>query len=331
VRFVMMAPHYSAPRFLNIIILFLTYLNYMTAPTEERSLAFGNQGGRKQYIIFTDCDEDDTMAITVMAIQQALYNGVDILGIVVEDGFLPIDQGLHWLSYWMQSLFPQLDIPLVRGYPRDPYLNQTRYFPPSWVSEYTGLLDTYYPLWSSVTPKEHPLESFMKSLLSSADSRGDYNALSIGPTTTLPRLLELYPDFRKRVTYAIFDLGSISPHLIYPGTNEGRKGKASTPWNNPLQPLTLALFHHFIHAILPTGVPSPNTSVDTTWNAFMNPDGLSKVSEYIYSFCSHILITVDPSHFVVLGASTGAPVHGAKKEEVVCFDYGRMHPAFCGK
>lgn len=161
------------------------------------------------------------MAITVMAAQQALYSGVDILGIVVEDGFLPIDQGLHWLSYWMQSLFPQLDIPLVRGYPRDPYLNQTRYFPPSWVSEYTGLLDTYYPLWSSATPKERSLESFMRSLLSSADSKGDYYVLSIGPTTTLPRLLEIHPEFRKRVTYAIFDLGSFSPHLIYPGAIDG--------------------------------------------------------------------------------------------------------------
>lgn len=172
----------------------------------------------KQYIIFTDSDEDDTMAITIMAIQQALYNDVEILGIVVEDGFLTIDQGLHWLSYWMQSLFPQLQIPLIRGFPREPYLNQTRYFPASWVSEYTGLLDVYYPTWSSTTPAEELPEPFITSLLSSKETRGPYYILSIGPTTTLPKLLELYPAFCRRAIYGMFDLGSIVPHLEYPGT-----------------------------------------------------------------------------------------------------------------
>jgi hypothetical protein len=176
------------------------------------------RGTPKQYIIFTDSDEDDTMAITIMAIQQALYNDVEVLGIVVEDGFLTIDQGLLWLSFWMQSLFPQLQIPLIRGYPREPYLNQTRYFPSSWVAEYTDLLTAHYPAWSSTTPVAESPEHFVTSLLSSRETRGPYHILSIGPTTTFPKLLELYPAFRKRVAYGAFDLGSITPHFIYPGT-----------------------------------------------------------------------------------------------------------------
>lgn len=145
------------------------------------------RGTPKQYIIFTDGDEDDTMAITIMAIQQALYNDVEILGIVVEDGFLPLEQGLLWLSFWMQTLFPQLQIPLIRGYTREPYLSQTRYFPASWVAEYTQLLTAYYPAWLSTTPVAESPEHFVTSLLSSTETRGPYRILSIGPTKTRSR------------------------------------------------------------------------------------------------------------------------------------------------
>lgn len=188
-----------------------------TPPGGASASTHARGGTSKQYIIFTDCDEDDTMAITIMAIQQALYNDVEILGIVVEDGFLSVDQGLLWLSFWMQSLFPQLQIPLIRGYTREPYLNQTRNFPTIWVAEYTQLLTAYYPAWSSTTPVAMSPEQFVKSLLSSTKTRGPYYVLSIGPTTTLPKLLGLYPAFRKRIVYGAFDLGSITPHIIYPG------------------------------------------------------------------------------------------------------------------
>jgi inosine-uridine nucleoside N-ribohydrolase len=173
---------------------------------------------KTQYIIFTDSDEDDTMAITIMAIQQALYGDVEIAGIVVEDGFLGIDQGLRWLSYWMQTLFPQLQIPLVRGYPREPYLNETRYFPLPWVADYTGLLDTYYPAWTtSAAPTPESPEAFLNRLLGSSSPKGvRYHILNIGPTTTLPKLLELYPTFAQRAVYGASDLGSIRPHMIYP-------------------------------------------------------------------------------------------------------------------
>ncbi|KAI8472861.1 MAG: hypothetical protein J3K34DRAFT_412714 [Monoraphidium minutum] len=204
------------------------------------------QKGPRRYVIFTDCDEDDTMAITALANQQALYAGATIEAIVVEDGFLTIDQGLLWMSYWMQTFFPQLSIPIVRGYPRGEYLRETRVFPAAWVSEYTDLLDTYYPAWSTfAAPVPQSPDELAAALLSPAKGKGSFSVLSIGPTTTLPILFERYPDLLKRAEYAAFDLGSITPHLIYPG------------------------------------VPSSSTKVDSTWNAFMNPDGLAKAVRYL--------------------------------------------------
>lgn len=177
------------------------------------------QKGPRRYVIFTDCDEDDTLAITIMAIQQALYANIEIAGIVIEDGFLSIDQGLRWMTYWMTTLFPQLKIPIVAGYPRGDYLRATRVFPASWVSEYTGLLSTYYPGWSNATPPAPP--ETPDQLAAAVAGGGAFSVLSIGPTTTLPALFDRYPAFLKQSAYVVNDLGSIVPHLIYPGEGSG--------------------------------------------------------------------------------------------------------------
>lgn len=187
------------------------------------------QRGPRQYVIFTDSDEDDTMAITALAVQQALYGDVNITAIVVEDGFLAIDQGLQWISYWMDTFFPQLGIPIVRGYRRSPYLNATRVFPASWVSEYTGLLSTYYPAWTSYTPAPESPEQLAAALLAVPKRQGRFSVLSIGPTTSLPILFDLYPALLERAEYAAFDLGSVAPHPIYPGARKGWGGGARPP------------------------------------------------------------------------------------------------------
>ena len=79
----------------------------------QRHLANGKKP--KQYILFVDSDEDDIMAITIMAIQQVLYNKIELAGIVVEDGYLPIERGLKLVYYWTQRLFPGVNIPIIAG------------------------------------------------------------------------------------------------------------------------------------------------------------------------------------------------------------------------
>jgi hypothetical protein len=163
------------------------------------------------------------MAITIMAIQQALYADVTIAALVVEDGFLDIDQGLQWITYWVRSLFPQLSIPIVRGYPRGAYLNATRVFPAAWVSAYTGLLDVNYPGWSSfAAPAPETPDQLAAALLGVEGKDRFFSVLSIGPTTTMPVLFDRYPDLLGRTKYVTFELGSITPTLMYPGERGGR-------------------------------------------------------------------------------------------------------------
>lgn len=47
--------------------------------------------------------------------------------------------------------------------------------------------------------------------------KGPYTVLTIGPTTTLPVLLDAYPQFRNSIKQTAMDLGAIGSHMIYPG------------------------------------------------------------------------------------------------------------------
>lgn len=153
-----------------------------------------------------------------------LINQVDIVGIVIEDGFLNRDQGTQWIYYWMRTTFPTLNIPIIKGYPRDAYLAQTRYFVPAWVDEYFADLNRTYPAWKATTPVFTTPSVFMDNLLGTKSSF-PLHVLSIGPTTTLPLLLDQYPQLRKKIADVALDLGDITPHPIYPGNGgeEDRK------------------------------------------------------------------------------------------------------------
>jgi hypothetical protein len=123
----------------------------------------------------------------------------------------------------MGTFFPKLAVPIVRGYPRGAYLNATRYFPSSWVSEYTGLLDVYYGAWASTTPAPKTPEELAAALLALPKAKGSFSVLSIGPTTTLPLMFDRYPALLERTEYVLNDLGSIAPHQIYPGARRTRR------------------------------------------------------------------------------------------------------------
>mmetsp|Transcript_28662 Transcript_28662/g.41042 ORF Transcript_28662/g.41042 Transcript_28662/m.41042 type:complete len:254 (+) Transcript_28662:49-810(+) len=212
-----------------------------TADFEDR--AFHDEPcGPPKMIIFTDSDFDDTQAITFALLQQALYGQIKVEAIVVDDGFLSRDQGLQWLYYWITVTFPQLAIPLVRGYPRDTFLASTRFFVPEWIESYTTLLSENYPEYNTTTPIFTEIDEWIENTDLLADT-APLHTLEIAPINSLDIILLRYPQLRARISTNYYDGGSFEDsEKIYPG------------------------------------FPDSNTTVNTDWNSFLNPDGLAALT-----------------------------------------------------
>ena len=193
-------------------------------------------------IIFTDSDFDDTQAITFALLQQALYGQIKVEAIVVDDGFLSRDQGLQWLYYWITSTFPQLAIPLVRGYPRDTFLASTRFFVPEWIESYTTLLSENYPGYNTTTPIFTEMDEWIENTDLLTDT-APLHTLEIAPINSLDIILLRFPQLRTRISTNYYDGGNLGDTAkIYPD------------------------------------FPNANTTVDTDWNSFLNPDGLATLT-----------------------------------------------------
>ena len=206
-----------------------------------------------------DSDEDDMVGLTIMAIQQALFNTVEVVGIVIEDGYLSIDQGTRLVYYWTQRLFPELNIPIIKGYPREAYLAETRQFPGPWVAPYLKLLAEKYPDYETIEPVFQTPEEFMARYLTTTTTSGTTTSqgsplhiVSVGPTTSLPLMVAKSTQFADSISDVILGLGDVSPHYIYPGKEEEKK---------PLPPLLMldSLVDCYLKAIVKLyAMPEPH-------------------------------------------------------------------------
>ena len=199
-------------------------------------------------LIFTDSDFDDTLAVG-LAVAQHQLGAIQMVGIVCDDGFLTFPENVHWMSYWVKTVLQVPTIPVVEGIPREEYLASQRFFPASWVQDYLGILHRYYGAWPSVLPD--PASSILELIQRLPPHSLDI--VELGPVTTLSVWLTVYPWFASKIRSIWADTGVITP----------------------------------TYTITPV-LSVPSETVNTDWNAFLNPDGLARM---IYRPTYRVILT----------------------------------------
>jgi hypothetical protein len=173
-------------------------------------------------IIFTDCDFDDTTAISILLCQH-IQKKIMILGIVCEDGFLTFPDNICWISKWL-SLNKVSGIPIIKGLPPTRYLLKERKFPKNWILSYKKMLIEKYNVDFREVPPYQDLETFLPMIRNTT-----FLVNLLGPIRSYGILLREFCNFRNMRSNAT--LGN----LVEDGTSNGP---------------------------------------DTTYNAFLDPDGL---------------------------------------------------------
>ncbi len=177
----------------------------------------------KNILVFTDCDFDDTTAISILLCQH-IQKKINILGIVCDDGFLIFPDNICWISKWL-SLNKVYDIPIIKGLPPSPYLLQERHFPKKWVVQYKKMLVEKYNVDFQEVPPFEDLEKFVENI-----KNRSFIVNLLAPIRTFSELLRQYCHFRNMRSNA--SMGNLF--------EDGMLG----------------------------------SSPDSTYNAFLDPDGL---------------------------------------------------------
>ena len=143
----------------------------------------------KNILVFTDCDFDDTTAISVLLCQH-IQRKINILGIVCDDGFLTFPDNICWISKWL-SLNKVYDIPIIKGLSSTPYLLQERQFPKKWVFPYKKMLVEKYNVDFQEVPPFEDLEIFVEKI-----KNRSFIVNLIAPIRSYSKLLRKYCHFR---------------------------------------------------------------------------------------------------------------------------------------
>lgn len=173
----------------------------------------------KNIVVFTDCDFDDTTAISVLLCQH-IQRKINILGIVCDDGFLTFPDNICWISKWL-SLNKVYDIPIIKGLSSTPYLLQERQFPKKWVFPYKKMLVEKYNVDFQEVPPFEDLEIFVENI-----KNRSFIVNLIAPIRTYGTLLRQYCSFRNMPSNA--SIGNI--------IEDGMSGAPDSTYNAFLDP-----------------------------------------------------------------------------------------------
>ena len=149
----------------------------------------------KNILVFTDCDFDDTTAISVLLCQH-IQKKINILGIVCDDGFLKFPDNICWISKWL-SLNKVYNIHIIKGLSPSPYLLQERQFPQKWVFPYKKMLVEKYNVDFQEVPPFEDLEIFVENI-----KNRSFIVNLIAPIRSYSKLLRQYCHFRNMLSNA---------------------------------------------------------------------------------------------------------------------------------
>lgn len=147
-------------------------------------------------LFFTDTDKDDIYSLTVL-IAQCVMNGLEIIGIVCDDGFLSYPQNISVAQFWLKDVLNFNGIDVYRGRDRDQDLKQNRNFPESFITSYLDVLNNRFDYMLTDPPTYKSLYELMVKI--SREPPNSISVLTTGNMTTLSYLLTEYTTLKSKI------------------------------------------------------------------------------------------------------------------------------------
>jgi inosine-uridine nucleoside N-ribohydrolase len=253
---------------------------------------------RQKVIFFIDTDKDDLLSLC-LACAQHYYNIIDLVGIVIESGFIiDIQSGLLITKQWLNLLHigTNLDteinnypfkINLYAGYPRPIYLEK-RLFPDKLVYTYLNLLkinlNITIPNYNYITgtytnqivePFAPSVDILYKDLFSVNNK--SLKCITTSPTTSLALGVDKYLYLKNKLEC----IYSMTSNYLVPGNVPAE--------NNFNANITL---------------PNPYIEYNGEYNAFMNPNSLQRLCLLIKDNIDINIIPLDCTNYAPLNINT---------------------------
>jgi inosine-uridine nucleoside N-ribohydrolase len=252
----------------------------------------------QKVLLFIDADKDDFYSLCLITAQQ-YYGVIDIIGVVVDSGFLKnIQDGLLLVQQWLNLIqvatnldtedygFP-IKINLYAGLNRPPFLDK-RLFPKLWVNSFISNIKKEYditlPNFNYVTNEftGELVETGAPSVNSLFTEISNYSNKSIlclttGPPTSLGIGLDSFPFLNEKIS----SIYSMASNYLVPG---------NTPKENS-DDADIAL-------------PSPYLDYSGEYNAFFNPYALQRLSLSVKNNIDVNIVPLDCTNYAKLVPST---------------------------
>ncbi len=174
----------------------------------------------QKIVLFIDADKDDLYSLCLIAAQQ-YYGIIDVIGIVVETGFVSIQDGLLFTQQFLNKIqvatnidncnygFP-IKFNLYAGFPRPEYLDR-RLFPKIWVNSFVNRMKEIYnitiPNYDYITNEfidipvntNAPNVDILFSEIMNLENLNRIKILATGPPTSLAIGLDKYPIISSKI------------------------------------------------------------------------------------------------------------------------------------
>jgi inosine-uridine nucleoside N-ribohydrolase len=250
----------------------------------------------QKVIFFLDADKDDYYSLCLIAAQH-YYKVIDVVGIVVDTGFVEnIQDGLLLTKQWLNkiqvgtnlnqdnSAYP-FTFNLYAGYNRPAFLEK-RLFPKIWTNSFVSEMKNVYnitlPNFNYVTKEftGQVIETGAPSadvLFSELFYYNDILSLSTGAPTTLAIALDKYPYLSQRLS-SVYCMAS---NYLVPG-NVPKKDSDDADISQP----------------------SPYLDFSGEYNAFMNPYALQRISLAVKNGVDVNIVPLDCTNYARLVPET---------------------------
>lgn len=252
----------------------------------------------QKVLFFSDSDKDDLYSLCLIA-AQAYYGIIDVVGIVVDEGFIVnIQDGLLITQQWLNKIqvatnldtqdygFP-IKFNLYAGLPRPNFL-QKRLFPKIWINSFVREIKIIYditlPNYNYVT-NEFTNQVVItgapsvNALFLECSKFPDKSILSLctGPPTSLGIGLDKFPFINSKIS----SIYSMASNYLVPGNVPEE--------DNNFADITL---------------PNPYDDYSGEYNAFMNPYALQRLCTAVQNNIDINIVPLDCTNYANLVPST---------------------------